>query len=333
MSDSASSTQAHLKIAGIEEGVVILHDGSLAVVLQTTPINFGLKNELEQNAIIAKYQGFLNSLDFPIQIVVRSKRLDLEPYLLDLEQRVTSQTNELLQIQSEDYISFMRNLVQVANIMSKSYYVVISYKRVDASTAKTGLFAAFSHKSTGPTITRSQFNHLRDELNARANTAASGLSQMGLGVSALDTQQLIELFYAAYNPDISATERLAEMDVIGAEVVSTGAPATQAAPPTDEAAPKSDAITLNTSGSLDIGSTVNIAAVSDQAQMAVAEPDSTLAAQTQAQTPQAPPEAAPQPTTTPDQPTMPVQPAPTPSTEVTPPPATPPTTPPTNPAA
>lgn len=265
MSDLAS-TQAHLKIAGIEEGVVILRDGSLAVILQTTPINFGLKNELEQNAIIAKYQSFLNGIEFPIQIVVRSKRLDLEPYLIDLEQRVANQTNELLQIQSEDYISFMRNLVQVANIMSKSYYVVISYKRVDSATAKKGLLSTLSHQSSGPTLTRSQFNHLRDELNARANTVASGLTQLGLTVTALDTQQLIELFYATYNPDISATERLASMDVIGAEVVSTGTPVTESAAPLSEVDGKKDAIDLNTSGTFDIASAVNVASVPEQAQ-------------------------------------------------------------------
>ena len=314
-----ASTQAHLKIAGIEEGVIIMRDGSLAVVLQTTPINFGLKNELEQNAIIAKYQGFLNSLEFPIEIVVRSKRLDLEPYLISLEQRVTSQTNELLQIQSEDYISFMRNLVQVANIMSKSYYVVISYKRVDTGSAKKGLLSAFSHQSSGPTLTRSQFNHLRDELNARANTVATGLTQMGLGVTALDTQQLIELFYATYNPDISATERLANMDVIGAEVVSSGSPLTQAAPPPGDEQNKSDAISLNTSGSLDIASAVNVANVPEQAQMKVEQTETDQPTMASTQPAAAQPDAAP------------VAQNPNPPAQTATPPATPATTPPTTP--
>lgn len=293
-----TSTQSHLKIAGIEEGVIILHDGSLAVVLQATPINFGLKNELEQNAIIAKYQGFLNGLDFPIQIVIRSKRLDLEPYLVDLEQRVANQTNELLQIQSEDYISFMRNLVQVANIMSKSYYIVMSYKRVDTGTAKAGLFSALTHKSTGPSLSRSQFNHIRDELNSRANNVASGLSQMGLTVKALDTQQLIELFYASYNPDISATERLAEMDVIGADVVSGGnqAPAPATAPTPEKT---SDAIELNTSGSLDISSAVHAASVPEQAQLAASENNSKIPTPGQAEAAATPQQAAPAATTNP----------------------------------
>lgn len=299
MNDTAS-TQSHLKIAGVEEGVIILRDGSLAVVLQTTPINFGLKNELEQNAIIAKYQGFLNGLDFPIQIVVRSKRLDLEPYLLDLEQRVATQTNELLQIQSEDYISFMRNLVQVANIMSKSYYIVISYKRVDAESAKKGLLSAFSHnKTSGPVLSRSQFNHIRDELNSRANNVSSGLTQLGLNVNALDTQQLIELFYATYNPDISATERLATMDVIGAEVISTGNPNVAASPKTEG---QSDAINLNTSGSVDMSNAVQVAEVPEQAQMAVEEPPTPAAAPPTPAAPAAAPEQPPaEPPSTPPQ--------------------------------
>lgn len=303
MSDIAS-TQAHLKVAGIEEGVVILHDGSLAVVLQTTPINFGLKNELEQNAIIAKYQNFLNSLDFPIQIAIRSKKLDLEPYLVDLETRVAKQTNELLQIQSEDYISFMRNLVQVANIMSKTYYVVLSYKRVDAGAAKTGFFAAFSHQSSGPSLTRSQFDRVREELNSRANSVASGLTQMGLGVTALDTQQLIELFYATYNPDISATERLAEMDVIGAEVVTSELPGSQSTATPDDTTPKTDAITLNTSGSLDVSNIANAAAVPEQAQMQAGEADTSLTQQSQAAPAAQPAQSAQpaQPTTSPETP-------------------------------
>lgn len=215
---NSNSTQQHLKIASIEEGVLILKNGAISVVLKIEPINFDLKNELEQNSIVAKYQGFLNGLDYPVQIVIRSKRLDLQPYLDELENRTKNQMNELLQIQSSDYISFMRSLVDIANIMSKEYYAVISYHRSNAKSS-TGILSVFNKSST-PKISRSEFERLRNELNSRANTVASGLSQLGLKVNALNTQQLIELFYGLYNPDISSTERLVEVKNIQADVIT-----------------------------------------------------------------------------------------------------------------
>ncbi|MDO8471576.1 MAG: TraC family protein [bacterium] len=240
---SDTSTQNYLPIAGIEEGVVVLKDGSLAVVLRIMPINFDLKNELEQNAIIAKYQSFLNSLDFSIQILVRSQRLDLEPYLVGLDRSTKQLSNELLQIHATDYIAFMRSLVSVANIMSKHYYIILTYQG-SVTAAKGGVLSLFK-KQSGPTLTRSTFNHYRDELNGRANTVAAGLTAMGLRIEALNTQELIELFYGIYNPDISATERLGELENLKAQVVSlkqTEQPAagTPAAPATTAPAPDAE---------------------------------------------------------------------------------------------
>jgi len=211
--------QINLPVAGIEEGVVILKDGSLAVILKALPINFDLKNETEQNSIIAKYQGFLNSLDFPIQIVIKSQRLDLEPYLISLERQTKTLDNELLQIHSQDYINFMRSLVSVANIMSKKYFVVLTYKNATVQGASSGMLSLFK-KQSAPTLSRSNFNRYRNELNTRANVIAGGLSQLGVRIEALNTQQLIEVFYGIYNPDVSDTERLVDMDKIQTEVVS-----------------------------------------------------------------------------------------------------------------
>ena len=149
--------QINLPVAGIEEGVVILKDGSLAVVLKVLPINFDLKNEMEQNSIIAKYQGFLNSLDFPIQIVIKSQRLDLEPYLISMERQTKNLDNDLLQLHAQDYINFMRSLVSVANIMSKKYYIVLTYKNASVQGASGGVLSLFKKKTT-PTLSRSNFN-------------------------------------------------------------------------------------------------------------------------------------------------------------------------------
>lgn len=237
---SPESTQTYLPIAGIEEGVAILKDGSLAVVLRIMPINFDLKNELEQNAIIAKYQSFLNSLEFPIQVIVRSQRLDLEPYLVAMERSTKNLNNELLQIHATDYIAFMRSLVSVANIMSKHYFIVLTYQGT-VTAGSSGLLSLFK-KQTGPTMTRSTFNHYRDELNGRANTVAGGLTALGVRIEALNTQQLIELFYGIYNPDISGSERLTDLENIQAQVVSLKENRPATAQPNQAAAPSADSV-------------------------------------------------------------------------------------------
>lgn len=337
---SDTSTQNYLPIAGIEEGVVVLKDGSLAVVLRIMPINFDLKNELEQNAIIAKYQSFLNSLDFSIQILVRSQRLDLEPYLVGLDRSTKELSNELLQIHATDYIAFMRSLVSVANIMSKHYYIILTYQG-SITAAKGGVLSLFK-KQSGPVLTRSTFNHYRDELNGRANTVASGLTSMGLRIEALNTQELIELFYGIYNPDISATERLGELENLKAQVVSlkqaeqpaAGTPTAPAAATTaPDAEPRPGSVIEADTASPDGANNTGAAAGSDRINLnpqesvadKVAIAEVPEAAQKRVSAPEAAPTAAP--TTPTPEPVAPVEPTPT-ATEPTPTEA--PTPPPTN---
>lgn len=218
---SLADTQSHVPIASLEEGVVILKDGSLAVVLRVYPINFDLKNESEQNTIIGRFQQFLNSLDHPIQILIRSRQLDLRPYLADLGRRTAALESELLKRQAEDYIKFMQGLVDVANsnnqrLMTKQYYVVLQYQRT--TVAPTGGLS-LGHKEETATLTRGEFERIRTELNNRANNVAGMLLQLGLRIEALDTQHLIELFYSIYNPDIANAERLTNIEDLNAGIV------------------------------------------------------------------------------------------------------------------
>lgn len=207
-------TQEHLPIAGIQDGVIIMSDGSVRAVLKVEPINFELKSEQEQNSIIYGYQAFLNSLEYPIQIVIQSKKLDLERYLKKLEGQLKTIHSELLRLQTEDYIEFVRRLISVANIMSKRFYVVVSY----AATPKTSSVLAFTsafHKSpTGPILDQASFDRYKSEAIARANAVGGGLGRVGARVSLLTTQELIEVFYATYNPDIAAEERLSSVDSV-----------------------------------------------------------------------------------------------------------------------
>lgn len=280
----STATQAHIPIANLEEGVVILKDGSLAVVLRIYPINFDLKNESEQNTIINRYQQFLNSLEYPIQILVRSRQLDLRPYLADLTKRTAALESELLKRQAEDYIKFMEGLVEVASsenqrLMTKQYYVVLQYQHVSVSGGGGGL-PFLHHNAEGATLTRGEFERIRTELNNRANNVAGMLLQLGLRIEALDTLKLIELFNSIYNPDSANSEHLdiaaLQAGVVHAEgQVAAPAPAgpavsAETTPPLVPGA-TGDSITLTPTGSAHVTETANVAEVPEAAKKAASK--------------------------------------------------------------
>lgn len=221
MPGQANSTQDHLPIAGIQDGVIIMTDGSVRAVLRVDPINFELKSQQEQDGIIYAYQSFLNSLEYPIQIVIQSKKLDLERYLIKLEATIKDITNDLLRIQTEDYIGFVRRLISVANIMSKRFYVIVKYAALENSNGLASMTSFIHHKPKGPLMDQDQFERYRTEVVNRAASIGSSLSRIGMRVTPLDTQQLIELFYATYNPDIATEERLAEVGSLSPGIVTS----------------------------------------------------------------------------------------------------------------
>jgi hypothetical protein len=221
VSRGVHSTQDHLPIAGIQDGVVIMTDGSVRVVLKADPVNFELKSENEQNAIIYSYQSFLNSLDFPIQILVQSKKLDLEQYLIKMQESEKSITNELLRIQIQDYTGFVRRLISVANIMAKRFYVVISHSLVTKNSSINQINSLFPHKPTGPILEQDEFDRMRSEAYSKAGIIAGGLGRLGVKASALETQELIELFYAIYNPDVATEARLTNLQNLSGGIVTS----------------------------------------------------------------------------------------------------------------
>lgn len=214
------STQEYLPISYIEQDAIVLNNGALRGALRASPINFDLKSEMEQNAVIAGYQAFLNSLQFSIQIVVRSKRLDLERYLVKLESETKNITNNLLLIQTQDYIGFIRRLIQIANIMSKQFYIVIGY---DNLTSSKNSIANLLVKNRQIHLTEAGFKSSSQELTNRINIVAGGLSGMGITAKRLATQELIELFYNIYNPEESMAERLVPVGELEADVIETNA--------------------------------------------------------------------------------------------------------------
>lgn len=198
------ATQAHLPISEIRDGVVVLKDGTLRKVLLSSSINFALKSEDEQNALISSYVGFLNSIDFPIQIVVQSRKLQVRPYLDNLAESEKQQTNELLRIQIADYRSFIKELVDIGQIMTKRFYVVVPYDPV--SNTSKGFIPRLKEvikPSSAIKLKQEVFTQRKRDLDLRVRQVMGGLSSMGLQIIELDTQALIELYYSTYNPDIS----------------------------------------------------------------------------------------------------------------------------------
>lgn len=218
------STQEHLRLAEIRDGVLVLTSGELRQVVMVSAINFSLKSEEEQNAIIFQYQNFLNSLTFPVQIVMQSRRLDLGPYLAKLQARLDSEQNELIRLQITDYLDFINRLLSVANIMDKNFFVVVPFS--PPVTKKPGLLAQIfgTKKRLSPHFSAEQFASYKRVLAQRANVIASGLSGIGIKSVPLNTQQLAELFYATYNPEEAGKERLTYTQVLESPVVRVEAP-------------------------------------------------------------------------------------------------------------
>lgn len=209
MSKPGPSTRQYLDIAEIKEDVVIMKDGTLRAVLLASSINFALKSEEEQNAIISGYVQFLNGLDFPLQIVIQSRRLNIERYLEKLKDQEKKHTNELLKMQIADYRQFVGELIQMGDIMSKKFYVVVAYSPF--TNKQKGFFSRFKELLTPASAVRLQqdkFLKRKRDLMMRVESVVTGLQSMSIQTVVLDTQSLIELYYTAYNPDLLETEKL-----------------------------------------------------------------------------------------------------------------------------
>ena len=193
----ANPTQAFVPIREIRNGIVILKDGGYRGILMCSSINFALKAADEQRAITQGFQNFLNTLDFSIQIVINSRKMDLRPYLALLEEKAPIQKTELLRLQLREYIEFIRSFAGQTNIMTKSFYIVVSYApRVTVESAK-GFFHRGSDK---PLASGATFEEDRIQLEQRMQLVASGLSGTGVRAIPLGTEEVIELLYRSFNP-------------------------------------------------------------------------------------------------------------------------------------
>jgi len=195
---NAPAIQQKIEIEDIQEGVVILKDGSLRAILMTSSVNFSLKSTEEQDALIYKYQGFLNSLDFPLQIVTVSRTLDISDYLNIMEQKKKEQANELLRIQIAEYQDFVKNLVQVGNIINQSFYVVITLLKIENKQSGFLERLGIGETKNSQQETKS-LDELKTQLWQRAEYVSSGLAGAGVKSTPLNTEEIVQLFYHLYN--------------------------------------------------------------------------------------------------------------------------------------
>lgn len=193
--------QNYIEIAEIKDGTVVLKDGSLRAVLAISSINFDLKDTSEQEAIIYAFQRFLNTLDFPLQILVSTRKYDIKPYLSGLERRRDVERNSLLRDQIFDYIEFVKELVNVSNITSKSFYIVVPFYVIESN--KEGWLDKIS-ATINPRKAifqkREIFETNKNQLFQRVLEVQEAISATGVRVVPLSTQELIEMYYNFYNP-------------------------------------------------------------------------------------------------------------------------------------
>lgn len=210
-----ASTQQYLNIAEIKDDTVVMKDGTLRAVLLVSSINFALKSEDEQNAVIDAYARFLNNIGFTLQIVIQSRELDIDNYLAYLKEKEKTQTNKLLKVQTADYMEYIKELISLGKIMNKRFYVVVPYNPL--TDKHKSFFSQLGEALKPATVIKLKdkiFRRYQEMLNRRVDSVIGGLESLGVAVARLDTQSLIELYYKTYNPETAKNQELVDLEKI-----------------------------------------------------------------------------------------------------------------------
>lgn len=211
----AEATQEFVPIKEVRDGIIVLKDGSLRALLMASSINLALKSQDEQQAIIAQFQSFLNSLEFTAQFFIESRQLDIRPYIGLLEDRYAAELDDLMKIQIREYIAFIKDFTERANIMTKNFFIVIPYD--PALIARGGVANTLetlipNNKVEAAPVSNEQFEQYRTQLEQRMSVVEQGLVRTGVRVVKLGTEEVIELFYKLFNPgELEKPLQLAQM--------------------------------------------------------------------------------------------------------------------------
>jgi hypothetical protein len=223
-----NSTQNSLLLSEIRDNIVIMADGSFRAVIACKSINFDLMSSREREGVEFSYQNFLNSLNHPIQILIRSQRVDIGPYIDRLVAIRRAQDNMLLNVLMDDYINFIDVLSQEANIMDKAFFIAIPYfpqgditNIVEQGKGFFGKIFA-KPKNTVTKIDTATYEKAKDEIKNRVDGVVSGLFQLGVQSVQLNTKELGELYYNVYNPDTAVREPLGDFENVTATYVKKG---------------------------------------------------------------------------------------------------------------
>lgn len=201
------STERFVDISDIRDNFLIMKNGSLRAVIEVSAINFELRSEDEQTAILQNFQKFLNSVDFPLQIVAVSRNLNINDYLKVVNEAVEVTTNELIKIQGLEYMKFIKELAELSNIMQKKFYVVVPFYVTEAATPAgaleglKGLFGSAKKASSKPTVDEEKIQTAQNQLMQRVELMYDGLMGLGVKTKTLEKEGLMTLFYQLYNHD------------------------------------------------------------------------------------------------------------------------------------
>lgn len=196
---SSKTTQSFVPVKEVRNGIIVLKNGGYRGVLMCSSINFALKGEDEQRAIIGGFQSLLNTLDFTAQIVVHSRKTDIRPYLALLETRMADQTTELMRLQLREYMAFIRNFIDSSDIMTKMFYVVVPYAPGGTSPIEGASSLFTGKKAPAPAGTADSFEEQRVQLEQRMGLVIQGLAASGVRAVPLGTEEIIELLYRSFN--------------------------------------------------------------------------------------------------------------------------------------
>ncbi len=202
MAVNSKPTQEFVPLQEVRDGIVVLKDGTMRGIVLSSSLNFSLKSDNERQAIILQFQDFLNSLDFPVEIVIESRRLDIRPYIALLEDRYKEQVNDLMKIQTREYIDFIKKFTETTNIMIKSFFIVVPYDPAIINIKGGVTSKIFQKKSSSEAeqAKEASFEENRTQLEQRVSVVEQGLSRCGIRVIRLGTEEVIELFYKLFNP-------------------------------------------------------------------------------------------------------------------------------------
>lgn len=205
---SAQPTQKFVEIENIKEDMVILKSGAVRAALLASSINLALQSTEEQDAVIYQFQNFLNGVDFPLQFIVQSRKLNIDNYLSTIKEMEKTQQNELMKIQTQEYVDFVRNFVEMQNIMTKNFYIIIPFAKevVKATTPFGGTKTKL--------LSSEELLKIKDQLWQRVEEVMSGMARTGIKCVPLNTQELIELFYDLYNPEEEGKRDLSQIQML-----------------------------------------------------------------------------------------------------------------------